>query len=280
MKYGIATPPVDYGMRPDDLAVLVEDMGFESLFFAEHTHIPCGPAALMQTGSLPPYFSHMYDLFVALGIAAGATRTLLLGSGVNLIPEHDPINAAKALASIDVLSGGRFLWGIGAGWIHEELRNMGANPDLRWTMTDEYVQAIRAIWAHDAAEFHGRFVDFDAIWSWPKPLRPQGPPLLIGGNGPRVPERVVAYGDEWFPEDQQTAAELGVRIAAMQAAAGEVGRDPIPVSLFGPKLDLDHLQRLREAGVTRIVFSAPAGDRDAMLATLDALVALREAVEA
>lgn len=280
MKYGIATPPVDYGMRPDDLAVLVEELGFESLFFAEHTHIPCGPAALLQTGNLPPFFSHMYDLFVALGIAAGATRTLLLGSGVNLIPEHDPINAAKALASIDVLSGGRFLWGIGAGWIHEELRNMGADPDRRWTMTDEYVQAIRAIWAHDAAEFHGRYVDFEAIWSWPKPLRREGPPLLIGGNGPRVPERVVAYGDEWFPEDQQTPQDLAARIAQLQAAAQAAGRAAIPVSLFGARPELDHLQQLAEAGVTRIVFSAPAGDRDAMLATLDDLVALREAVGA
>lgn len=278
MKFGIATAPVDYGMRPDDLAALVEELEFESLFFAEHTHIPCGPSALLQTGNLPPFFSHMYDLFVALGIAAGATSTLLLGSGVNLIPEHDPINAAKALASIDVLSEGRLLWGIGAGWIHEELRNMGADPDKRWTMTDEYVQAIRAIWAHDAAEFHGRYVDFAAIWSWPKPLRPQGPPLLIGGNGPRVTERVVAYGDEWFPEDQQTPQDLAARIAQLQAAAQAAGRAAIPVSLFGARPELDHLQRLAEAGVTRIVFSAPAGDRDAMLATLDDLVALREAV--
>lgn len=277
MKFGIAFFPADFAIRPDDLAVAVEERGFESLFFPEHTHIPCSSAALEQTRNLPPHFSHTFDLYVSLSYAAKATTRLLVGSGVTLVPEHDPFNAAKALASIDVLSGGRLLWGIGSGWIDEELRNLKADPSRRWTTTVELVHAIRAIWTNDEAEYHGRFVDFDPIWSWPKPYRPAGPPLLVGGNGPRVPERVVEFGDEWFPEDHQTADELGVRIAQLQEAARRAGRAPIPVSVFGAKPDLEHLKRLEAVGVHRVVPYVPSADRDTVLAALDQHARLMQA---
>ncbi len=273
---GLSFPAV-FAIRPDELAVAVEERGFESLFFTEHTHLPCSPAALHQTGHIAPHYSHTYDLYVSLSFAARATTTLLIGSGVTLVPEHDPFNAAKALASIDVLSGGRLLWGIGSGWVEEELRNHGADPARRWTTTVEFVQAIRTIWTNEVAEYHGRYVDFGPIWSWPKPLRPEGPPLLVGGNGPRVPERAVEFGDEWFPEDHQTAEELAERIVQLQAMAQAAGRAPLPVSLFGTKPDLEHLKKLDAAGVSRVVFYVPSADQDTVLAKLDEHVALREA---
>jgi probable F420-dependent oxidoreductase len=274
MKFGVTILAADFSMRPDELAVAVEERGFESLFFQEHTNIP----ALGETGLLPAQFSHTFDLFVTLSYAAEATTRLRVGSGINLVPEHHPINAAKALASIDVLSEGRLLWGVGTGWIDGELANLGVDPKRRWSVTAEYLRAIRTIWREDRAEFHGRYVDFDPMWSRPKPLRPEGPPLLLGGNGPRILERVVEFGDEWFPEDYQTPEELGVRIKQLQEAAERAGRGPIPVSIFGPKPKLAYWKRLAEAGVHRIVSYIPSADRDTVLGALDELTMLRHAL--
>ncbi len=207
-----------------------------------------------------------------------ATTRLRVGSGINLVPQHHPINAAKALASIDVLSEGRLLWGVGTGWIDGEIANHGFNPNSRWSVTAEYVRAIRTIWRENRPEFHGRYVDFDPMWSWPKPLRPEGPPLLLGGSGPRILERVVEFGDEWFPEDYQTPEKLAVQIKQLQEAAERAGRRPIPVSIFGPKPKLDYWKRLAEAGVHRIVPYIPSADRDTILAALDELAKLRDAL--
>jgi len=274
MKFGINFAPTDYAIRPDELAVAVEERGFESLFLADHTHIPVDG----QTEGLDPFYSHTHDIFVAMGFALQATSRLLVGSGVLLVTEHHPITTAKALASLDVLSGGRLLFGIGAGWIRQEMAHFGVDPDRRWSTTVDRVRAIKAIWSNEVAEHHGEFVDFGPIWSWPKPFRPGGPPILVGGNGPRVPERAVEIGDEWFPEDEQTIEELGVRIADLQEMAARAGRGPIPVTLFSPRdPSVDRLKRLAEIGVHRVTLGPPAADRDTVLAHLDRFAELREA---
>jgi probable F420-dependent oxidoreductase len=274
IKFGIAMFPAEFAMRPDEIAVAVEERGFESLFFPEHTHIP----RVAQTANLAPHFAHIFDLYVALSYALQATSRLLVGSGVTLVPEHDPFNAAKALASLDVLSGGRLLVGVGAGWIDQEMLDHGTSPARRWTTTVEYIQAIRALWTDEVAEYHGRYVDFGPTYSWPKPHRPGGPPILVGGNGPRVPERTVQLGDEWFPEDHQSVEELAARIVQLQALARSAGRGPIPVSLFGASPDLEHLRHIREIGVHRVVIYASPAERDTVLPYLDRLAALRDAL--
>jgi probable F420-dependent oxidoreductase len=183
VKLGIAFFPADFAIRPDALARAVEDRGFESLFVTDHTHIPATAQTrtLMQElhGGVLPRFTHNYDPFVALTYAAAVTQTLRLGTGVCLVPEREPIAMAKALASLDVLSHGR-LFGVGVGWIPEQLLNHGIDPPTRWAVTDERVQAMRAIWTQDEAEYHGRHVDFGPIWSWPKPAQRHHPPILVG----------------------------------------------------------------------------------------------------
>lgn len=279
MKIGIAMFPADFATRPDEMAIAVEERGFESLFFTEHTHVPRSE----ETDKLDPYFSHTFDLFVSVGWALSATSRLLVGTGVMLGSEHDPFNAAKALASLDVLSSGRLLVGVGASWIDQELVDHGFDPARRWGVLIEHIEAVKAIWANDVAEFHGRFVDFGPVYSWPKPFRPDGPPILVGGNGPRVLERVVAHGDEWFPEDEPVdepfeVEELASRIADLQGRARLAGREPIPVSLFGTQPQVDRLKRVEEAGVHRAVIYAPAVSREAMLPYLDEVAAVQSAL--
>ncbi|MFT4038736.1 MAG: TIGR03619 family F420-dependent LLM class oxidoreductase [Thermomicrobiales bacterium] len=274
MKFGIAMFPADFAIRPDDLARAVEARGFESLFFPEHTHFPRNA----QTESLAAYYSHTFDLFVSLAYALQATTRLLVGSGVMLAPEHDPFNAAKALASLDVLSGGRLLVGFGASWIDQELVDHGVDPAWRWTATVDTIKAIKTIWQNEVAEYHGTHHNFAEIWSWPKPLRQQGPPVLIGGNGARVLERVVALGDEWFPEDHQSVEELGARMAQLQTLAAEAGRESIPVSLFAARPDIERLKQIAALGVHRVVLYAPPADAATVLAHLDHVAELRDAV--
>ena len=178
----------------------VEERGFESLFFTDHTHIPATPETrtLMERahGGVRSHFTHNHDPFVAMAYAAASTQTLRIGTGVLLVPQRDPIATAKALASLDVLSHGRVLLGVGAGWIPEESANHGIDPPTRWAVMDERVRAMRAIWMQDEAEFHGRHVDFGPIWSWPKPAQRPHPPVLVGGAGKGVIRRVLAYGDD------------------------------------------------------------------------------------
>lgn len=274
MKFGIAMFPADFTIRPDALARAVEERGFESLFFPEHTHFP----KTAETETLATYYAHTFDLFVSLAYALQATSRLLVGSGVMLAPEHDPFNAAKALASLDVLSGGRLLVGFGASWIDQELIDHGVDPARRWTATVDTIMAIKTIWQNEVAEYHGPFHDFADIWSWPKPLRPEGPPVLIGGNGSRVLERAVALGDEWFPEDHQSVEELGARMAQLKTLAAAAGRAPIPVSLFAAKPDLERLKQIAELGVHRVVLYAPPTDAATVLAHLDQVAELREAL--
>jgi probable F420-dependent oxidoreductase len=285
MKLGIAIFPADFAIRPDELARAVEERGFESLFFTDHTHIPATPPTrkLMEEtqGGVQPHFTHNYDPFVALTYAAAATQTLRLGTGVCLVPEREPIATAKALASLDILSHGRLLFGVGVGWIPEETANHGIDPPTRWAVMDERVHAMRAIWTQDEAQYHGRYVNFGPIWSWPKPKQRPHPPILVGGAGKGVTRRVLAYGDEWMPHAGMPVEQLGARIRELQDAAKSAGRDAdIPVTVQGAEPDARAINELRQVGVTRATLYAPSADADQVLRFLDEVAPLVDATNA
>jgi probable F420-dependent oxidoreductase len=255
MLFGVAVFPTDYAVEPGALARMVEERGFESLFFPEHTHIPADRTTPYPPGGeLPSQYSHTYDPFVALTAVAATTESLLLATGICLVIERDAIITAKEVASLDRLSGGRFLFGVGAGWNLEEMENHGTDPHRRFSLMRERVEAMKEIWTKDEAEYHGEHVDFDPIWSWPKPVQKPHPPVLIGGVGDKVLDRVVAYGDEWIPNRVKSPEELGERIAELQRRAEAAGRERIPVTVFGAKPEQRLLERLEAAGVTRSLF--------------------------
>jgi probable F420-dependent oxidoreductase len=261
MELGLAHFATDYGMQPADLARRAEELGFESLFFPEHTHIPARrDTPYPAGGELPREYSHILDPFVGLAAAAAATTRLKVGTGVCLIIERDPIVTAKEVATLDLISNGRFLFGVGAGWNVEEMKNHGTDPGTRFRRMRESVEAMKAIWTEDEAEYHGRIIDFDPIWSWPKPVQRPHPPVLVGGLGEKVLDRVVAYGDEWIPNRVKSPEDLGERIAELQRRAEAAGRERIPVTVFGAKADVRLLERLKEAGVTRSLFYLRAGE--------------------
>ena len=272
MELGLAHFATDYGMQPAELARRAEEHGFESLFFPEHTHIPTDrDTPYPGGGELPLEYSHIIDPFVGLAAAAAATERIKLGTGVCLIIERDPIVTAKEVATLDHISGGRFMFGVGAGWNIEEMKNHGTDPRTRFRRMRESVEAMKAIWAEDAAEYHGRIVDFGPIWSWPKPVQKPHPPILVGGRGEKVLDRVVAYGDEWIPNRVRSPEELGERIAELQRRAEAAGRDRIPVTVFGAKAEVRLLERLKAAGVTRSLFYVRPGSPDEVRAHLDEL---------
>jgi probable F420-dependent oxidoreductase len=255
MELGLAILLTDYSIQPAPLGSLGEERGFESLFLAEHTHIPVSRETPYPGGNeLPREYSHTIDPFVGLTAAAAVTERLKLGTGVCLVIERDPIVTAKEVATLDHVSGGRFLFGVGAGWNKEEMQNHGTDPRTRWGVMRERVEAMKAIWTQDEAEYHGRYVDFDPIWSWPKPVQKPHPPVLVGGVGDKVLDRVVAYGDEWIPNRVKSPEELGERIAKLQRRAEAAGRAQIPVTVFGAKPEQRLLDRLEAVGVTRSLF--------------------------
>jgi probable F420-dependent oxidoreductase len=271
MRFGVAVFLTDSAPDPAMMARLVEEHGFESLFLPEHTHIPASrETSYPAGGDLPDYYRRTYDPFVALAAAATATERLLLATGICLIIERDPIVTAKEVASIDVISGGRFLFGVGAGWNLEEMRNHGTNPKRRFSIMREKVEAVKTIWTEDEASYHGEHVDFDPIWCWPKPVQRPHPPVLVGGNGPKVLERVVAFGDEWMPN---RVSGLRDRIAELQRLAEEAGREPIPVTLSGANPDRELIERGEEAGVHRCTFYIPPSDERETERALDELAA-------
>ena len=255
MELGLGMLLTDYSIDPARFGRLAEEHGFESLFFAEHTHIPTSrETPYSGGGELPPEYSHTVDPFVALAAAAAVTERLKLGTGVCLVIERDPIVTAKEVATLDQVSGGRFLFGVGAGWNREEMRNHGTDPGRRFSIMRERIEAMKAIWTQDEADYHGRHVDFDPIWSWPKPVQKPHPPVLVGGIGEKVLDRVLRYGDEWFPNRVTDPEQLGERIAELQRRAEEVGRGRIPVGVFGAKPEAQFVESLRTAGVSRCVF--------------------------
>ena len=272
MDIGLAHFLTDYGMQPAELGRKVEERGFESLMLPEHTHIPVSrDTPYPGGGELPREYSHTLDPFAALAAIAAVTERIKIGTGVCLIIQRDPIVTAKEVASVDQISGGRFLFGVGAGWNREEMENHGTDYRTRFTRMRESVEAMKAIWTEDEAEYHGKIVDFDPIWCWPKPAQKPHPPVLVGGLGEKVLDRVVAYGDEWIPNRVRSPEDLGERIAELQRKADAAGRDPIPVTVFGAKPEARLLERLRNAGVTRSLFSLPAAPPDEVESALDRL---------
>ena len=273
METGVYMFPTDYSIPPDDLAREVEGRGFGSLWFPEHTHIPAERVSQWPGGpDLPREYWHTYDPFVAITAAAAATKKLLLGTGICLVIERDPILTAKSVASVDRLSNGRFLFGIGGGWNAEEMSNHGTAFRTRFRLLRENILAMKEIWTQEEAEFHGDFVNFDKIWSYPKPLQQPHPPIFMGGDGPTTFDRVVEFCDGWMPNRRGiTPGTLGEKIAMLRRQGDEAGRGYIPVTIFGTSADPADVESLEQAGVDRVLFNLPSEDREKTLPLLDKL---------
>ena len=268
--FGLQMFPTDYSIQPVELAKAAEERGFESLFFPEHTHIPTSrKTPYPGMGDLPKEYWHSHDPFVALAAAAAVTSRIKLATGICLIIERDPITTAKEVASLDMISGGRFIFGVGAGWNVEEMENHGTDPTSRWKLMRDRVLAMKAIWANDDAEHHGTFVDFDPIWSWPKPVQKPHPPILVGGYGPHTLNRVVEYGDGWLP--LMPPPVLSQQIPELNRLAEKAGRGPIPVTAYGVPGEKEVVEKYLKVGVERCVFWLPSEPPEQTLPTLDRL---------
>jgi probable F420-dependent oxidoreductase len=273
MLIGAAIFATDYAMRPDELARELEQRGYESLWLPEHTHIPASRRTPYPGGGdLPKEYWHTHDPFLALTAAAAATKKLRLATGICLIIQRDPIVTAKEIASLDMLSGGRFIFGIGGGWNAEEMENHGTNFKKRWRVLRERVLAMKEIWTKEEAEFHGEFVNFDKIWCYPKPVQKPHPPVLMGGYGPTTFERVIQFCEGWLPIGfRASAADLVPKITDLRRQSEAAGRDPktISITVFGASPDAATLDELAKAGVERTVLMLPAAQRDTVLPLLD-----------
>jgi probable F420-dependent oxidoreductase len=276
MQFGAVMFPTDYSMAPDDLARALEERGFESVWFPEHTHIPASRRSPWPGGGdLPREYWSCYDPFVALTAAAAATRQLRLGTGICLVIERDPIVTAKEVATLDRISGGRVLFGIGGGWNAEEMEHHGTPYKSRWRVLRERVLAMKAIWTQEEAEYHGEFVNFDKIWSHPKPVQKPHPPVIMGGDGKSTFDRIVEFGDGWMPilRPNQNPVE---KIPALRERLKAAGRDPksVSISLFFTPPKKPALDDLAKAGVERAIFGLPSEPRDKILPRLDAYAAV------
>ena len=268
MKFGVSMFMTDYALYPDILAKEAEARGFESLWFPEHTHIPASrKSPYPGGGELPQQYYHSLDPFVALTAAATVTEKIKLGTGIALVIERDPITLAKEVASIDYVSNGRFLFGIGGGWNREEMENHGTDPSRRWKLLRERIEAMIEIWTKDEAEYHGEFVDFDPIWSWPKPVQKPYPPIMLGNAGPGAISRAVRFADEWMPIGARL--DLSDRINELNDKAEEAGRGPIPVTNWGTAPNREAIDELADIGVGRAIFGLPSAKEDEVIPLLD-----------
>jgi probable F420-dependent oxidoreductase len=271
MRVGVFYFPVDYGIDPAELARALEARGLGSLYVPEHTHIPVSRRTPFPGGGeLPQRYAHTYDPFVALSFAAAATTKLVLGTGICLIPERDPIVTAKCVASLDQLSGGRFVFGIGGGWNVEEMENHGARYDTRFKLMRERILAMKALWTEDEAAFHGAMVDFDPVWAWPKPQQQPHPPILLGGESDYTLRRIVEYCDGWIPRPVAGFTPQGA-VERLRKFAETAGRDPksLQISVFRAPADKRALAEYREAGIDEALLEVPDRSRDEILRLLD-----------
>ena len=271
MKFGATIFPSADAIAPAELGRALEERGFESLWVAEHTHIPASRKSPWPGGAdLPQMYYETMDPFVALTAAATATSTLKVATGIALVPQHDPITLAKQVASIDQVSGGRFLFGVGGGWNAEEMENHGTDFSTRWKLVRERIEAMKAIWADDPAEYHGDLIDFDPIHLNPKPA--SAPPIHIGGGSPHGARRAAAYGDGWIPIGGRGGDSLD-HVPTLREECEKIGRDPAEVELtsyFGPTEPAE-IERLAEGGYDRIVFGLPPAPAEKILPILDDL---------
>ena len=273
-QFGLLMFPTEYAVAPDVLAQQAEMYGFESLFLPEHTHIPASRRSPWPGGAeLPKEYWHTFDPFVALTMAASTTQKLKLGTGISLVTERDPILMAKQVATLDYLSNGRLVLGIGAGWNAEEMENHGTPFKQRWPILRERTLAMREIWREDEAEFHGQFVDFDKIWCYPKPKQADGPPILIGASSSYTYDRIAEYADGWMPIYQNHArrqasggVDYAAGIAKTQDAWQVRGRKGSPqFSIFGVGADRRAVSELVELGFDRVIFALPPDSADVVL---------------
>jgi probable F420-dependent oxidoreductase len=268
VNFGISIFVTDETTPPGALGRLVEERGFQALFVPEHPHMPRGTVRDVDR----KYYRSL-DPFVTLTAAAESTSTLRLGFGILLLAQRDPITTAKAIASLDHVSGGRVEVGLGAGWNVPEIENHGTPFERRFGVLRERAEAMKAIWTQDEASYHGRYVSFDRIMSWPKPVQSPHPPLWIGGTGEKVLDRVLRYGDGWFPNQRDGLAE---RIAELRRRAAQDGRDHVPVTYFGAPSEPEVLRELEDAGVDRVLFMLPSAAPDEVERALDDAAALAE----
>lgn len=271
MKIGVMMFPTDLAIRPDELAREAESRGFESVFFPEHTHIPTSRRTPWPGGrELPEEYKRTHDPFVALMAAAAATERIKLGTGICLVAQHDPIVLAKVVASLDVLSVGRFVFGVGFGWNEDEMEHHGVDPRFRRSVVREKILAMKELWTKDEASFEGRFVRFSSSWSWPEPAQQPYPPILVGCAPSETGLRhVVEWSDGWMPIEGRYDVAVGA--TALREAAERAGRDPssLEVGVFGSRGRDEVLDRYAEIGVSRIVLGLPPAPRDVVLPVLD-----------
>jgi probable F420-dependent oxidoreductase len=281
MKFGIAIFPTDYAISMTELAPAVEERGFESLWVAEHSHIPTSRRSAWAGGAeLPEQYWHTLDPFVALTAAAVASRTLLVGTGVCLVIQRDTIQLAKTVASLDQVSGGRFLFGIGGGWNQDEMEDHGTVYATRFKKMREQVEAMREIWTKSKPEYHGDIVDFPPMMAWPKPV--QNPlPVIVGGAFPHAARRAVRYGNGWAPiAGRAPYGDIDDYLPKFKTMLAEAGRkfEDVPITLMGGGEDVDLLKRYRDMGVVRWVAMLPAEGADATLPRLDRWAAIMRQV--
>jgi probable F420-dependent oxidoreductase len=255
MNIGVSVPLPAYLVDVGAMARQAEELGFESFWCAEHPFIPVQTSSRFPgsaDGVIPEEYSHFVDPFVAL--ASGTTRRIKLATGIVLVPERHPLVLAKEVSTLDLFSGGRFLFGIGAGWLREETQIMGGDFEHRWTQTRESVLAMKELWTKTEGEFHGKYYDFPPVRSYPKPAQKPHPPVLLGGGAKNVLQRVVAWGDGWLP-NRVTPDQLRESRATLDRLAKDAGRDPaaLSISVHGQPADRDLVRRLLDAGATRVI---------------------------
>lgn len=261
MRFGIDTFITDQSTQPGTLARAIEERGLDTLLVTEHSHIPVRRESPWAGGpELPEHYLRTYDPFVALAAAAAATTDLLLGTGIALVAQRDVIHLAKQVATLDQISHGRVLFGVGAGWNKEEARNHGTPPEHRGAILNEKLAALKQIWTQDQAQFHGRYVDFDPIYCWPKPVQRPHPPIYVGGESKRALERLVRLGDGWFPRAKTPPAQ----IAESREWLADQGRQ-VAVTVCGAAPDRSQVESFANLEVERITFTlTPSPEPEAM----------------
>ena len=278
MDFGAAIFFTDYSIGPAELGRALEERGFGSLWAPEHSHIPLSRQSPFPAGGdLPKKYYDVMDPFVTLAAAATATTRLQVATGICLVVQRDPIQTAKAVATLDQISGGRFLFGIGAGWNAEEMADHGTEFTSRFKVMQERVEAMRAIWTKSKADYKGEFVNFPPMMTWPKPVQKPHPPVIVGGAFPYGARRAIAYGDGWVPHAQRPAYGDFINVLPQaRALMTESGRDPatLPITVFGVAENLDLIKRYRDGGIARIVFNLPAAKANEVLPVLDRCAAL------
>src|SRR3954469_14591797 len=284
MRIGGAMFFTDYSMSPTELARALEERGFDSLWVPEHSHIPLSRKSPFPSGGdVPKKYYDVMDPFVMLGAAAAVTKTLLIGTGICLVAQRDPIQTAKQVASIHQISGGRFLFGVGNGWNEDEMANPGPAFANRHKLARERIEAMKVIWTQNKAEYHGEFVNFDPMMTWPKPVQKPHPPVIVGGAFPYSARRAIRYGNGWIPQAVRGSYnEIGDLIPEFRKMATAAGRNPdeIAITVWSPRRELDLMKRYADLGVERVVFTLDSDGPDKVIPVIDEIAAFMQKANA